>query len=384
MKRRLVAAVLLALLSAGWSSAATEASAPPPEPRAVNVWNIWRPGACFSQDYGGIYREPGFDRYLLYYGAVTDKSGAHSCVSTGYSEDIWLTWSMSDGYEFGQNAAVDPPLRILSSKDFADKYGKGPGGCETCTGWHIGDSAVTRGPETLTYYLFFDAQSCADAAAGTWAGLFVAASASAFHGFEIQGAPPLAGRPPFHFARTFKDPTNGRMYLYYRDATTAIRVARVNDDGVGLDVVMENDARPVIPALTANVVSPYYADGAYYAVADNFGSGHLQDLRTLWLLGPSATPFTFDWDARKAILRAGSWYAHSFGFPSTLSPAATTDRKPRIYFWGSAGDGDSCGGAGATSAGALLREFPQAPLKRRADPWSGTHEEQALFSSSRN
>ena len=140
---------------------------------ATKVWDVYTPGQnCFSQDFGAISRRPGWDRWLLYYGAVTNLRNIPSCTTGGYSEDIYVTWSeatIGQGKVFGQTMTINPPLGILGSNDFAywcagqtqpcQLNPQQPGGGDPgSSGWHIGDPAVMVGPTTNTFYMYFDTQ----------------------------------------------------------------------------------------------------------------------------------------------------------------------------------------------------------------------------------
>lgn len=312
------------------------------------VWDIAVPDRCYEQDLGHVVRQPWMDRWLMYYGAVTDKLGVHTCSDPGYSEDIWATWSATDGVAFGQTMGVAPPVSILTSQDLATRFGRGAGGCPTCTGWHIGDPTVARGNKTGTWYMFFDTQSCADLGTSGWSDLVLATSDDPFVHWQVRSRiRSLPGTPPFSLPRLYADPSDGRLYLLYNDPTVTVRAAELIDDGTGLTFVPLGN---VVPSGAADVVSPFKIGADYYAVADNFGAGKPSDLNTLWLLGPSSSPVTFDWSKKTAALRAGDWFGARLWAPSALGPDDTGDGTIRVYFWG-AGPAGACNPKGSVQAG---------------------------------
>ncbi len=330
---------------------------------AERVWDISVPFACYSQDVGCIVRGgPRNPGWLLFYGAVSDRTGISSCVSPGYSEDIYVTWSTTDGIEFGQTIGEKtPPLTLLTSADHAAAFGTGAGGCDACTGWHIGDPAVVYGAQSGTWYMFYDSQSCASAGNNTWDPLCVATSSAWDRGWTIRGQiTGLPGHGPFSFPHIFRDPSDGRIYLYYHDTWVQTRVAELVDDGTGTNLVPLNGGLPVLPSATVDSVSVYRAAGAYWAIADNFGDGTETGLNTLWRLGPSPTPIAFDWASREAVLGAGDWYSHKIWGPSAIGPDVTGDGTVRCYFWGAGDGGDNCDPDGSTQTGLIV--LPANPL----------------------
>jgi len=322
---------------------------------AACVWDIWQTSSCYEQDAGHMVHHPWMDRWLLYYGAVTDLLGLHSCSDPGYSEDIWATWSATDGLTFGQSlGGVTPPIRSLDASQLQAVLGKGSGACPSCTGWHIGDPTVARGGTSDTWYMFFDTQSCADLTTGAWSDMIAAVSDNAFQDWQIVGpVSNLPGSPPFSLPRLFSDPASGHLYLLYNDTTVTIRAAELVDDGTGTTLLPLSGGAPVVPPGSADLVSPFYWNGDYWAGADNFGTGQVDDLHTLWLLGPSSTPTAFDWSARSATLTAGEWYGTKLWAPSVLGPDDTGDATVRAYFWGSSGT-DACTHNGSDQVGALV------------------------------
>ena len=322
---------------------------------AEQVWNISEPNRCYEQDLGQIYHDPGFDRWLLFYGAVTDHNEIESCASPGYSEDIWVTWSSTDGIEFGQTMSVEPPITLLTSQDLMDVFGQGDGGENEQTGWLIGDPTVVLGPTTHTWYMFFDTQSCAEADEGTWSPITVATSNSWSSGWMIQERIiDLPGHGPFSFPRIFKDPVTQRMYLFYSDTWVQVRVAELIDDGTGTNLVPLRDGEPIVPGGLIDTLSVFWAYGSYWAVADNFGEGMPDDLDTLWILGPSDTPYDFDWENRQVLLEGGNWYDYRMWAPSCIGPEKTEDDTIRCYFWANGGDGEPCQEGGSVQAGVIV------------------------------
>ena len=329
------------------------------------VLNIRTPGKCYSQDFGTVYREKGFDRWLLYYGAVSDlaKPRVHSCHNPGYSEDIWVTWDTKDGFNFQKESVL-----LLTSQDLADAIGKGPGAdpaCKECSGWMVGDPAVVRG-NSKKWYLFFDGQSCLDAQNKTWTGIFVATSDSPFRGWSITPTGPQGLALPVTpttgtkkitpaWPRIFKDPTNGKIYLYYNDQKLKIRVVEIADNGDGgIWKYTEVGSTPVTKQGVADTLSVFYANGKYWAVTDDFAK-----TKSVHLLGPSPTPFYFDWETRREILKAKDWYSEKIMGVSSIGPDHTDDKKPRVYFWGHS-SGNSCVEDGQESAGASILDMDLA------------------------
>lgn len=324
------------------------------EPVGQLVWDITQPGKCYSQDIGCVVRGgPANPGWLLFYGAVTDLNGISSWVSPGYSEDIFATWSTTDGITFGQNIGSNAPLTLLTSADYAAVFGQGPGGCPTCTGWHIGDPAVVFGENSGMWYMFFDVQSPQSVNNNTWDPLSVATSSNWNSGWTIQAQiTNLPGHGPFAIARIFKDPADGKMIVYYNDTWVQIRAAELIDDGTGTNLVSLNGGNPILPAAVADSLSVYKgADGFYYAIADNFGDGSPAALNTLWQLGPSTSPLVFDWNTRKPFMTAQGWYSHRMWTPSVLGPLESSDNNTRVYFWAAGANGDNCVPDGSTQAG---------------------------------
>jgi len=339
---------------------------------AEMAWQVRTVPSCYSQDVGSVCQDPETGYWLLFYGAVTDMTGVHTCQSTGYSEDIFVTWSTTDGIEFGQDIGIEPPLTLLTSQDYADIYGQGAGGCGSCTGWHIGDPAVVYGPASETWYMFFDTQSCESADEYTWDPLAVATSSDWREGWTIQGRiTSLPGHAHFNWPSVFRDPTDGRIYLFYNDPWVQMRAAELIDDGTGLNLVPANGGNWVVRDATVDRLCPYYADGAYWAVADNFGNGTMEALNVLWRLGPSSVPYFFDWESRERLLGTGSWYSYKIQGPFCLGPDVTSDGTTRCYFWGAGDEGNSCVEGGSTEAGVIvLREDRDGDGVRDAwDTW---------------
>lgn len=324
---------------------------------ASNITRAWvdhPAGSCYSQDFGSVYRQPGWDRYLLTYGAVTDRLGIHSCTNPGYSEDIWVTWSTTNGLSFGQPiGGTWPPIKIYSSQEFRAQIGSaGAAGCgAACTGWMIGDPALVRGPSSGVWYLYFDAQSCANASSGTWTGIFVATASSWTGPFVLRGKvddlPGLVGARPLAFPRIFHDPSTNTVYLYYFDSSVRIRAAALSDNGSGLALTQLNGGNPVVAGGTADTLAVFKSGSSYYAVSDRFAASAGQ-MDRVYAFGPSPSPWSFG--APTTLLTKSGQYSHHIMGVSALSGASTTDGVSRIYFWGAGGDGNSCHSDGWTSA----------------------------------
>jgi len=353
-------------------------------PQATKVWDIYRDGAnCYGQDLGTVLHRQGWDRWLIFYGAVSDQFGGFtSCPDTrvypacgtnlgDYSENIWLTWSMTDGKEFGQEAGVKPPVLLLTSLDFARWYNShlppdtpiryvGNG-----TRWLIGDPAVGVG-ESGIWYMFFDTQGagCGNVP-GVYEpqnGIYVATSDSWHSDWEIRGKPTLPGAQEFVFPSIFREPDTGEIFLYYGDRNVTIRGAKVVDDGTGLTLEPLNGGNPVISdgCCLADRISVFKYNGKYYAITDRFGEGKPESMNTLYLLGPSDNPYGFDWSKKKSILERqdGTFYDQNLWAPNVVSPLDGDPANVRVYFWGAGTPG--CWFGGHESAGLL--EFPVSQL----------------------
>jgi hypothetical protein len=303
---------------------------------------------------------PGNPGWLLFYGAVTDLNGMSTCTDPGHSEDIFVTWSSTDGITFGQDIGIGAaPLALLTSADYETAFGTGVGAsCPTCTGWHIGDPAVVYGDASGVWYMFFDTQSCLSASSGAWDPLSVATSTDWKTGWVIRSQlNELPGNGNNSFPCVFKDPSDGRIYLYYSDEFVQTRVVELVDDGLGTTFLPVNGGAPLLPNASVDRLSVYQAaSGVYYAIGDNFGAGTPAALNTLWRMGPSNSPIAFDWNGRKPVLGAGDWYSYNLWAPSCLGPMKTRDHTSRIYFWGKGADGDSCALGGGTQAGVIVQK----------------------------
>jgi len=372
-----VAAVFFTFSMAGQSQ-------PAAHPSATKVWDIFQDGAnCYGQDFGTVVHRQGWDRWLMFYGAFADQfGGLTSRPDTRLypacgnhpgdpSENIWLTWSMTDGREFGQWAGVAPPLLLLTSLDFAQWQNSHFPSDASCllqggTRWLIGDPAVETG-KSGTWYMFFDTQSagCGNPA-GTnepQNGIYVATSDSWYSGWKIRGKPALFGVPEFDFPSIFREPDTGEIFLYYGDRNVTIRGARVVDDGVGLTLEPLNGGNPVIAGgcCLADRISVFKYGGKYYAVTDRFGEGKPESMNQLYLLGPSNNPYGFDWSKKKTILERqdGTFYGLNLWAPNVVSPLDGDSGNVRVYFWGAGMPG--CWVWGHESAGLLELPVNQLP-----------------------
>ena len=363
----------------------------------TQVWNLW---GCYSQDMGSVVHMPGWDRWLLFYGAVTDRSSQYACVrndrcsneTPGYSEDLWVTWSddtpgvNGKGVVFGQPmGGATPPWLLLTSNDFRTWHQQNecPGTfCATgpqqvynglpVTNWLIGDPAVTVS-KTGHWFMFFDAQykQC-EGACGTTGPVFgiYLASASSWAGpWPITRKVTLPGSGTLAWPSVFKDPhQSDTIILYYNDASLAIRAAIVDDNTGTASPV--NGGAPVILAGKADRLTVFWNPqaAAYYALADNFGSGQPSDLNSIWLLGPSQTPYSFDWESRLQVSGlgpAGSFYSYNLWAPSAVGPDQTGDGTARAYVWPSA-PGD-CPAPNVVTAGVLV-DYPPVPSLQITHP----------------
>ena len=329
-------------------------------PKATQVWDINSQTKddkgnvipdCFGQDFGSIVHYPGWDRWLLFYGAVSDLGPYGSCPAEkkGYSEDIWLTWSATDGVAFGQELGARPPLLVLNSMDYAKFLNEHECDASPCvstdnSGWLIGDPAVGIG-KSGTWYMFFDTQlpACDGRSDPIPENGIYAASTKTWNAFpwNINGRPKtpygsdLPGNPRFNFPTVFSDPLTEQLILYYNDRNLEIHAGEIVDDGIGTTIRPLSDA-PVLPGATADRISVYEKNGKYYAVADNFGQGKPESLDSLWLLGPSDVPYSFDWSSRQQLLKTvpDTFYSFNLWAPSVISPEYTGDGTTRVYFWG--------------------------------------------------
>lgn len=323
--------------------------------------NIYESGKCYAQDFGTVYKQSGFDRWLSFYGAVTDKGPAPTCSASSYSEDIWMSWDYDDnGENFHANYSDEPQINtrmILSSQDLRSFAGQGnEAGSDEATGWHIGDPAVMMG-NSGTWYMFFDAQSCEAARLskegkpGSWNGIYVATTLNPFSGWQIRGKinlfvtqpqvnPVLPSAPAW--PRAFKHPTTGKMYLYYNDPYLKIRVAEIIDDGVGLNDQLLNSSS-VIPVGKSNTLGVYYDNGLYYGVASELISPNDPDNSFYKLVkyGPTSTFTDFTQAAKYDLLNTTGSYSDVMG----ISPVVGMDMNTageRVYFWGRQKNGNDC------------------------------------------
>ena len=288
-------------------------------------------------------------RWALVYGAVSDRSGVSSCMRGGYSEDIWLCWS-DDGRRFPGFARSQLLLSSLALKEFA---GEGPmrrdvktpcADAANCSGYNIGEPTVAC--HDGRWLMLFDSQSCLDAQHDRQFGLMLASAPALIGPWAIVDkldGTRLPGVPPFQFPRFFHDPVRQRLLFYYQDAHVHIRAAEL----VAGRVQPVDAGRSVLTANRANMLSPWYSAErqAYFAVADDFGDGRYGGgLRHLYLLGPSSTPFAFDWAARRSLLGIGDWFGGHLRSPQVVVRCYPGGREGvDVYFWGKLRGGHELG-----------------------------------------
>lgn len=167
-------------------------------------------------DSTAVVRRPDFDRYLLFYGAITARRNLCTCTqrppgaTADYTQDIWLTWSRTEhrdqpdnttdgfGEVFDQAMLYSPPMPVLNSSQLQQFCASNPTVCESnasnfdprCVGWHVGDpgaevgTAIASGPEGpgSYWYLYFNTQNCTQAQPPCWRqnGIFVATTNNLF------------------------------------------------------------------------------------------------------------------------------------------------------------------------------------------------------------
>ncbi|MDO8504799.1 MAG: hypothetical protein Q7S36_03005 [Candidatus Liptonbacteria bacterium] len=362
-----------------------------PTTKVWDVYEHWK--NCYGQDFGNVLHRQGWDRYVMFYGKISDQFGGLTSVPDArlfpgaegwnlgaYSENIWVTWSMTDGKSFGQEAGVKPPLLLITSLDFVNFYNSHlpPGApvryLDRGTCWVIGDAAGEVGNKGI-WYLFFDTEEeCGVAPAQ--GGIYAASSKTWHSGYQIRGKAVLPGIPPFFFPSVFREPDTGELYLYYSEAQVyglagRLRGVKIVDDGVGLTYEPLNGDKPVISSGAegfnpARRISVFKYGRKYYAVTDRLGEGYVDDFSAnqLFLLGPSDKPYGFDWRTRKTILtrQDGTFFDKSMWAPSVVSPDDGDPANVRVYFWGtgSPGCGPNVNEAGHGSAGLL--ELPVSKL----------------------
>lgn len=378
--------------------------------REAEAWN------CHSLDSGAARIEEG--GWRLYYGVVTGRGnptnptlGRATCdygPTPYYTEDIWRTAPSGTGMDDADRTDPAPDWRpatthlALSSRQFREWCDAcnaiPPGNCcpvptvsapppgldpsALATGFHIGDPAIATGSATGITYLFFNVQSCDDAAALRNTGIAVATSPlPGFVPYTIRKlidfprdesghvlSGNLPGVAPFMWPTVFKDASDGQLYLYYIDSHVVPQCVRVVDDGVGTNFiavssqfapVIENPARPYG---FCDKLSVFRSGGSFYAVADNFGDGTSDANNVIWLLGPSASPIGFNWYDRFALITGqdGTWFERV-----KLPTAVGSDQSgggERIYFSSSYPENE-CFSYYRDSA-ALWRGFNDLPVSR--------------------
>lgn len=246
----------------------------------------------------------------------------------------------------GRWQSVENPVLILTSlaartytgvfnperKDMAGKTCQGT----TCSGWNIGEPAAAK--IGGWFVLAIDSQTCSQAQRYQQHGIFFAVSRHLDRGWKIvsefQGAPGT-GTPPYAFPR-FAQASDGQWLMYYLDEAKAQYVVKVKVSRQG-KVLATNphgkEARPALPTQSAASMHSFFdpRQQKYYAITDNYGAGKFEAMTKLWLVGPSETPYVFDWSSRRPLLQTGGRYSGAIRFPQML---ARQSAESSVFFFG--------------------------------------------------